>query len=410
MNRTNTTGASWRYGILLSLLLSGCGSSASDNAAPEPPQDPPAIGYVYAPPADIGDGWTTARADELGIDIAGLESAMHAIAAGEFEYIDSLAVAHSGVLVLDETLRQSTGFEDTRVDNIDPTIHRQFSVSKSITSLLVGIAIEDGYIAGVDTPFLDLFAYPAYANWDVRKGDITLADVLAMQSGLEWNEWDPPYTSSENRLNRFIETETDYAKAVLDLPLIAEPGTAFAYNTALSVALGQAIENALPMAIIDYGLDVLFKPLGITDIEVLTTPTGLPNGGSGFYLRTRDAAKFAQLLLDGGRFNGNAIVSEGWISESVTARTAVAWDDPEDWAWQVSGYGYQWWTGRYNFGGRELETWVAWGFGSQWVIAIPELSLAIAINSDGYSAGDVALKQAHVLVRDYLLPAMPGVE
>ena len=162
----------------------------------------------------------------------------------------------------------------------------------------------------------------------------------------------------------------------------------------------------MPLSVVDYGLDSLFLPLGITELEVLTTPTGLPNGGSGFYLKTRDTAKFAQLLLDGGQFNGERIVSEAWVDESVTSRTEIGWGNPEDWAWQLTGYGYQWWTGVYEFDGREIESWVAWGFGGQWVIAIPELSLAVSINADGYDGADEALNQGHLLVRDFILPAI----
>ena len=271
----------WRYALTLILLVAGgCGGgSDGPGSTPSPPLDP--IKYVYAAPPDLGDGWTTAHAGERDVDVETLEQMMADIAAGRFDYIDSIAVARSGSLVFDETIRTGTDREDSRVGNTDPRLHRQFSVSKSITSLLVGIAIDDGYIPGTGVAFLDLFSYPAYANWDPRKRDMTLEHVLAMQAGLEWNEWDPPYTSAGNRLNLFIEQETDYAKALLDLPLAADPGTAFAYNTIASVALGQAIENSVPMSIIDYGLDSLFLPLGITRIEVLTTPTGLPNGGSG---------------------------------------------------------------------------------------------------------------------------------
>jgi len=404
MQTIDSAGPNWRYGLLAALLISGCGGG-SGSAGNTPGPQPGPIEYEYQPPEDIGDGWNIANAADVGIDTEALEEMMRDIAAGDFDYIDSVAVARSGSLAFVETIRTTTDSEDGRVGNTDPSMHRQYSVSKSITSLLVGIAIEDGYIAGVDVPFLDLFTYSSYANQDPRKGDITLEHVLAMQAGFEWNEWDPPYTSPDNRLNQFIERETDYAKALLDLPLAADPGEAFAYNTIATAALGQAVENSVPMAVIDYGLNALFLPLGITEIEVLTTPTGLPDGGSGFYLKTRDAAKFAQVLLDGGQFNGERIVSEQWIVESVTPRTEIGWDDPENRAWQVAGYGYQWWTGFYEFGGREIETWVAWGFGGQLVIAIPELELAVAINAHGYDDEDEALDQGHTLVRDHLLPA-----
>ena len=223
-----------------------------------------------------------------------------------------------------------------------------------------------------------------------------------MRLGLEWNEWDPPYTSPENRLNRFYAEEVDFSKALLDLPMTADPGSAFAYNTAATVSLGQAIENRAPMTLVDYGLSRLMAPLEISSIEFTETPTGLPNGGGGFYFRTRDMVKFGQLLLDAGTWKGERIVSEAWIAESLIARTDIEWLEPDDWDWQLAGYGYQWWIGFYEVDGRAFESWVAWGFGGQWVVAIPEFDLVIAVNSSGYDGSDAALNAGHTLIKKYL--------
>lgn len=229
-----------------------------------------------------------------------------------------------------------------------------------------------------------------------------------MQLGLDWNEWSPPYSSPDNQLIRFYEDEVDYSKAVLDLPLVADPGTQFAYNTAATVSLGQAIENSAPLTLIDFGGSELMAPLGITDIELLTTPTGLPNGGGGFYVRTRDMAKFGQLVLNGGTWNGDRIVSEGWISESIIPRTDISFSNPDEWDWQVEGYGYQWWLGYYDVAGTIVDTYVAWGFGGQWIIAIPSMDLVIAVNSHGYDGSNAAQNEAHAIFRRYVLEAVTG--
>ena len=285
-------------------------------------------------------------------------------------------------------------------------MHAQFSVSKSITSLVVGIAIDEGFIAGVGVPYLDLFPYIEYDNWDDRKNDLTLEHVLTMQLGLQWNEWDPPYSSADNQWNRFHASEHDFSKALLDLPLVADPGTEFAYNTAASVSLGQAIDNAVPIPLEDFGLSELLLPLGITEIEVTRTPTGLLNGGGGFYLRTRDALKLGQLLLDDGEWNGERLVSSEWLGASLAPRNEIRWSDPDQWDWQVTGYGYHWWLGNYEFGGEILQTWVAWGFGGQWVVAIPERQLVIAVNSNGFGGDDASLNQGHTLIAEHILPAL----
>lgn len=387
----------------LIIVAPACGGSSDGTA---PPVSPPPAGFTYSVPGDLGDGWGIAHADTQGVDVSGLESMMNAIGDGAFPVIDSIAIARNGQLVFDELLRTELNEQDARVGNTELDMHAQFSVSKSITSLVVGIAIDEGFIGEVGVPYLDLFPYTEYANWDERKREITLEHVLTMQTGLQWNEWDPPYSSADNQWNRFYREEHDFSKAVLDLPLVADPGTAFAYNTAATVSLGQAIDNSVPLALEDFGIGELLLPLGITKLEVTRTPTGLLNGGGGFYLRTRDALKFGQLLLSDGSWNGDRIVSSEWLAASLRPRTAVEWPNPEQWDWQVTGYGYQWWLGHYEVDGRLLDTWVAWGFGGQWVVAVPELDLVVAINSDGFDGGDAELNQAHTLIVRHILPAL----
>jgi len=393
------------YGLILTAPACGGGSSGGDTV-PNPPPPPPPAGFVYEVPEDRGDSWTVAHASTQGVDAEALETMMDAVLAGDFDVIDSIAIARGGELIFDETVRTALADNDAEVSNTELDIHAQFSVSKSITSLVVGIAIDEGFIAGVEEPYLSFFPYDDYANWDERKNDITLEHVLTMQLGLEWDESDPPYSSPDNRWNRFYFNEHDFAKALLDLPMVAEPGTEFAYNTAATVSLGQAVENSVPLMLDDFGISELMLPLGITDIEVTRTPTGLANGGGGFYLRTRDAAKFGQLLLNDGTWNGERIVSSEWLAASVTPQTAMAWENPGQWDWQLTGYGYQWWTGFYEHEGAAVDTYVAWGYGGQWVVAMPSLDLVVAINSNGYDRGNAALNQAHALIRQHVLTAL----
>lgn len=393
------------YGLILLAPACGGGSSGGD-APPGPPPPSPPAGFVYEVPEDRGDTWSVAHASTQSVDVEALEAMMDAVLGDGFDVIDSIAIARGGQLIFDETIRTELADNDAEVDNTELAMHAQFSVSKSITSLVVGIAIDEGYIAGVDVPYLGLFPYTEYENWDGRKNDITLEHVLTMQLGLQWNEFDPPYTSPDNQWNRFYFNEHDFAKALLDLPMAADPGTEFAYNTAATVSLGQAVENSVPLVLDDFGITELFFPLGITEIEVTRTPTGLANGGGGFYLRTRDAAKFGQLLLNDGTWNGERIVSSAWLAASLAPQTAMAWADPGQWDWQVAGYGYQWWTGFYEHEGATVDTWVAWGYGGQWVVAMPSLDLVVAVNSNGYGGGDTALNQAHALIARHILPAL----
>jgi CubicO group peptidase (beta-lactamase class C family) len=406
MSNTRTSALALYAGLFLTQLLSACGGGGGGSAAAPNPPSPPPTAYEYKLPSDTGDTWSIASAADQGLSVTVLEDMMNDIRAGMFPAIDSIAISKGGVLVFDETIRTTTDFRDSRVNNTNPEMHAQFSVSKSITSLVVGIAIDEGHIGGVDAPYLSLFPYPSYDNWDVRKDDITLEDVLTMRLGLEWDEWDPDYSSPDNQWNQFVENEFDFSKALLDLPMAADPGTAFAYNSAATVSLGQAVENSAPMAAIDFGLNELFMPMGITNIEVLRTPTGLPQSGGGFYLLTRDALKFGQLLVNDGTWNGKRIVSSEWLAESLTPRTALGFSDPTEWDWQLEGYGYQWWTGHYEHNGTTYAAYVAWGYGGQWIVAIPELDLAVAVNSNAYDGPNASINEGHALIRNYVLEGL----
>lgn len=387
-----------RY-VILSALLAACGGSGGGGA----PAESPDSAYRYAPPAVTHDGWPVAHAADMGMDPASFEGLVAAVDRGEFPNIDAVAVARDGELVFDRVFRTSLDAEDRRVGNTDLAVHAQFSATKSIMSLLVGIAIDDGVFAGVETAYLDLFDYPSIDNPDPRKAEMTLGDVLAMRLGLDWDEWTPSYTSADNQLISFYADEVDYSKALLDLPMVADPGTQFAYNTAATISLGQAIENRAPLTLVDYGSSRLLAPLEIDAVEFLETPTGLPNGGGGFYFRTRDMVKFGQLLLDGGSWNGARIVSEAWIDASLEPRTEIAWAEPDKWDWQLAGYGYQWWLGYYEIGDEFVDCWVAWGFGGQWIVVVPSLMLVVAVNSRGYDGSDAALNEGHAIVRRYLV-------
>jgi CubicO group peptidase (beta-lactamase class C family) len=346
-----------------------------------------------------------ADAGDTGMSEDGLVAMMEAVQAGEYPIIDAIAVAHAGKLVFHETIRTAVTDIDGWVGNTDPAMHMQYSVTKSFASALVGIAIDQEVLAGPGVQYLSLFPYGSYANPDPRKEAITLHDVLTMRMGIDWDEWDPPYSDPANQLIVLYETETDYSKALLDLPMASDPGSQFAYNTAATVSLGQAIENNAPLSLIDFGLANLLGPLGISRIEILQTPTGLPNVGGGLYLTARDALKIGQLYMDGGTWNGQRIVSGDWVSQSLAAYTEFGWGEPEGMAWQLDGYGYQWWLGHFDIGGERFDSFAAWGHGEQWVIAVPALELVVAINAHGFDGSREDTNQALSIARRVAIAA-----
>lgn len=386
--------------LFVLLVLAACGSS-EDSAGLAPPLPE----YSYSPPVSKADGWTVASAGSLGLSEEKLEAMMNSMSS-DFDIVDSIAIAYQGELVLDETLRAAPDTFDGWVDNANPDMHVLFSVSKSIASIGIGIAIDQGLIEGVDTPYLGLFPYAAYDNWDERKNDIVLGDVLTMRLGLEWNEWNPPYTSPDNSVLRFYESQIDFSKALLDLPMASDPGTTFAYNTPSTVSLGQAIENSSSISLLDFGLANLVTPLDISEVEVLTTPTGLPDLGRGLYLLTRDLLKFGQLFLDQGQWNGRQIVSAAWADESTAPHVALHWTSPQNYDWKLDGYGYLWWTGYFEHNGQQLRSFAARGYGQQSLMVVPELELVIAIYSHDWNEDPGKVNQLYDLIARFVIPAV----
>lgn len=389
---------------LLFLLLSACGGDTSSNSGTGSGGGSPA-GYTYQSPANIGDGWTVGDAGDQGMSVQRLEDMMDAIDSGEYPIIDSIAIASQGTLVFNETVRTQLDDKDSWVGNGDLSMHAQFSASKSVASILVGIAIDLGDISGVDVPYLSLFDYPSYDNWDERKNQITLEHVLTMRLGLQWDEWNPSYSDPNNVLISFYSQNHDYSKGLLDLPMDADPGSKYAYNTIATVSLGQAVQNRGPLMYTDFLNTYLLHPLRITQFKFTETPTGLPDLGGGLYLYSRDMVKFGQMYMDDGYWNGQRIVSSEWVAASIQAYTDLGWSEPETRDWQVDGYGYQWWTGHFEHGGQVLPTFAALGYGQQLVMVIPDLELVIAVNSNGYEELPEQGNQVYNLIDRFLLPA-----
>ena len=388
------------------MLLYACGGGGS-NSATNPGNGSgggSATGYTYEPPVNISDGWTVGDAGSHGMSVQRLEDMMDAIGRGEFPIIDSIAIASQGTLVFDETVRTHLDDKDSWVDNGDLSMHAQFSASKSIASILVGIAIDQGEISGVDAPYLSFFDYPNYDNWDERKNQITLEHVLTMRLGLQWDEWSLSYSDPNNPLISFYNQNHDYSKGLLDLPMDADPGTKYAYNTIASLSLGQAVQNRGPLTYADFLSTYLLDRLRITQIKWTETPTGLPDLGGGLYLFSRDMVKFGQMYMDDGRWNGQQIVSSEWVAASIQAYAELGWVEPETRDWQIDGYGYQWWIGHFEHGGQLLSSFAALGYGQQLVMVISDLELVIAVNSRAYEELPDQGNQVYNLIDRFILP------
>jgi CubicO group peptidase (beta-lactamase class C family) len=269
------------------------------------------------------------------------------------------------------------------------TLHGIHSATKSVNSILVGIAIDQKRLSG-DAKVSDLF--PEYSDIFVGsdKEAIRVKHLLAMTSGLAWNELNASYADAANDHVPMNGSE-DPLRYVFERPLEAAPGERFCYNSGISIALGESIYKATGSRADKFAEEFLFQPLDISKYEWLKYPNGVVQTGGGLYLRPRDMAKIGLLVLNGGRWKGRQVVSESWIRESVSQQA------PD------RTYGYQWWLGRLPAGDRTLMTYGAMGRGGQFILVLPELKMVTVFTgwNDGNGLGD----QPYDMIQKFIGPA-----
>jgi CubicO group peptidase (beta-lactamase class C family) len=268
------------------------------------------------------------------------------------------------------------------------------SVTKSVTSLLLGIALERKLIGSINDSVLGWF--PEYSDLRTpEKERISLRHLLTMSAGFEWDE-SIPYSDPRNSEIRMLRSDDQY-RYTLEQPLVWPPGQVWNYNSGGSALLGAVIGKAAGRALDEVTRELLLAPLGITDFAwTRKANSGIPEVG-GLRLRGRDFARIGQLLLAGGNWNGCQIVSRQWIDESTAAHIGPAET--------IYFYGYQWWQGRSLLNGREVPWVVAIGNGGQRIVIIPELDLVVVITAGLYGNPMHALLPL-VIFNRYVLAAV----
>ena len=379
--------------LLLAALLLGCAAARQASSDPPASACAPAAEDAGGSPPLLGDGWPVSDPAAEKIDPEPLAELTAAIEGGEFTKLDSVLVARNGRLAFEAY------FNGFAVDKL----HDTRSSFKSVTSILIGIALDRGLIAEVDAPILPMF--PQYAeidNWSESKRAITLAHLLTMTPGFdaEENHGVGPWREDDMWRAR------DWIKFTLDLPMAYAPGSQFAYNTPTSVLLGGVLRQASGEPVPDFAREALFEPLCITRYRWSFSPTGQAMTGGSFFIRPRDLAKFGQLFLDGGVWKGKRIVSEAWVKESTRRRVASlppGTEKPPEAA--VIGYGYHWWT-RWGFPGLPGTTnYFASGNGGQKIFVFPRRDLVVVFTGSHYNE-PIGHRQPMQILERFILPAL----
>ena len=371
-------------------------------------RQPGSPAYAYSPPPTLDDGWTIARAGEVGIDETALTRMVQAIiatdpAARRPSLIHSMLVARKGKLVLEEYF---FGYDRD-------TPHDLRSAGKTFSSVLLGLLMKSGAPIGPDTKIYELMADRGpFANPDPRKARITLAHLMTHTSGLACNDYDDSSPGNENTMQT-QNAQPDWWKYTLDLPMAHEPGTRYAYCSANINLMGGALHAATGGS----WLPMLFerriaRGLQFGEYHWNLTPTGDGYLGGGAHLLPRDLLKIGQMNLDGGVWRGSRIVDAAWVAQSTAphvainpATTGLTPDEFPDYYGEAED-GYAWHLNGVRSGERSYPAYAATGNGGQILIVVPEFELVAVFTGGNYLQGGIWGRWADEFIGGHIIPAI----
>ncbi len=297
------------------------------------------------------NGWRSSAPEKQGIDSRKLIEMMEFVRDGNHA-INNISIIRNGYMVLD-------AYRYPFQKNIKHVIH---SVTKSITSALVGIALDKGYIKNVHQPVLAFFPEKTFTNLNEQKRTINLEHLLTMASGLGTKD---SYLYNWVGIDE-MRIREDWAQYVLDLPMTHAPGKHFEYSNGGSYLLSAIIQKATKMSAFEFAEKHLFGPLGIADVKWPSNRQGVNFGWGGMRLRPHDMAKFGLLYLNKGRWGNQQLVSETWVRASTRKHLSATLFD---------GYGYQWWIDTTQY-------YMAVGYLGQFIFVVPEKNIVVTFTSN----------------------------
>ena len=340
--------------------------------------------------------WQHATPEASGLDSARLRSMEAAIKGGDFKNITSVVIARHGKLVYEAYFDgNATTLRDTR------------SAMKSVASILVGLAIQEGKLSGVDAKVLALLPERRrkLQNPDPRKEQISVEDLLTMSSALECDDWNDFSRGNEERMY-LVE---DWTQFILDLPVRgrlkvgenpAPPkyGRNYSYCTGGVFILSEIIGKTTGLRTDHFAQQKLFKPLAIKPEHVvwLYSPQGTPMSGGALRLTSPDLLKLAQLYLGGGKWNGRQVINEAWVKRTVTPHAQIS---------DYQEYGYLWWLQSFKAGEKSYPAFFMTGNGGNKVLAFPSLDMSVVITSTNYNTPGMHALTEKILT-EYILSAV----
>jgi CubicO group peptidase (beta-lactamase class C family) len=353
--------------VVVLILFAGCAVEAKRD--------------VSVAPKKTGDGWKVASPADLGANIAVLDSMVRLVEAGDYVNIHSVLVVKDGALVLEEYF---DGDDRNR-------LHEIRSATKSIGSMLAGIAIDKGFIQSENEPIYTFFKndYKPKNGWAENARRVEIRHFLSMMSGVDCDDLTTNFACE----NAMYDTN-DWVQYSLDLPFAHEPGQHWAYNSSSLILVGELIARGSRMTMEDFADLYLFEPLGIEKFRWNFSPKGRAWIGGGARMIPREMAKIGQLMLDRGMWHGRRLLSEEWIDKSTRKQGDM-----------LGGidYGYLWQRGWSYIGGDRVTAYWASGNGGQYIIVLPDSGMVVVFTGGNY--GSPLAGQPFRMLTQYILPA-----
>ncbi len=364
--------------------------------------------YSYKPPEYINDGLDVGSLEEVNIDTRLIEKAVDEIEEGRFGEVHSLLIFRNDKLVLEEYFKGHDYQWDAPyhygewIDWDRTGLHQIQSVTKSVTSTCIGIAVKEGFIESVHQSIFDYLPEHQHLKTE-GKENITIEHLLTMTSGLQWDEWNAPLSSQKNDIIGIWFSGEDPITYYLKRPLVSEPGTHFTYSGGGIIVLGEIIRNATNMSIDEFSGKYLFEPLGVDSFDWWNQfENGVFEAAGCLRITPRSMVKIGVTFLNGGIWKGNRIVSEQWVAKSAVSFPCnnVIRIPGEDLG--RTGYGYTWWTKQFSNSGRDISMFLGNGWGGQKIIVIPDLNTVIVFSGGSFTA---KVKEFKILKKQ-IIPAI----
>ena len=344
-------------------------------------------------PTAVPDGWTVASQKIAGLRSDKLCALIEKLDTSPLLNIHAVLVVRDGKLAFEHYRPgqdTSWGSQLGVIGHDVSTLHDVRSVTKSVVSILFGIAIDQKIVSSVDKPVMDFF--PDLADTIKDKNKILLRHLLTMSSGIAWDE-STPYSNPQNSETQMNHTIQPF-RYVLSQPMTSEPGKVWNYSGGSAAVIAEVVQRTSGKPIENFAQEFLFKPLGIRDFQWVRTIGGTVAAASGLRLRPRDMAKIGQMVLAGGEWKDRRIVSEEWIKESTMAHIPA--DEYQ--------YGFGWWVASSVIDGRKLGWFEAYGNGAQRIIIVPELKLVVVMTTGMYGS-EAVFPATTELLEKFILPA-----